>query len=166
MTTEFRFFDFQVEAREGGPSIVKGVMPYGAEARIGATFTEVVRAGAFTLGDGDGDVILNLHHDRAQPLARTNGGGLVVTDTAEALRFEAEIPAYRGDVQDMLKRRILRGVSVEMVVDEESWTGDRREIIKARLPGLALVDRPAYSGASAELAARARHRTPWPHLVL
>ena len=166
MSTEFRFFDFEaVEPRDGGASIVRGVMPYGAEARIGATFSEVIRAGAFTLGDGDGDVILNLHHDRAQPLART-GGGLTVTDGPAALRIEAEIPAYRGDVVDMLKRRIIRGLSVEMIVDEESWTGDRREVIKARLPGLALVDRPAYTGASAELAARAKHPTPWPSLVL
>ena len=167
MSTEYRFFTFEaLEARDGGPSILKGVMPYGAEARIGKTFTEVIRVGAFTLGDGDGDVILNLHHDRAAPLARTNGGGLVLTDSPEALRIEAEIPVYRADVADMLKRRILRGISVEMLVDEEAWTGDRREIIKARLPGLALVDRPAYSGASAELAARARYGiTTWP-LVL
>ena len=97
MSTEYRFFTFEaLEARDGGPSIVRGVIPYGAEARIAKTFTEVVRPGAFILGDGDGDVILNLHHDRAMPIARTNGGGLVLTDTPEALRIEAEIPAYRG----------------------------------------------------------------------
>ena len=167
MTTEYRFFTFEaLEARDGGPSILKGVMPYGAEARIAQDVHRSVRGGRSPWGTATAMSSSTSTMIGRQPLARTNGGGLVLTDTPEALRIEAEIPAYRGDVADMLKRRILRGISVEMLVDEEAWTGDRREIIKARLPGLALVDRPAYSGASAELAARARYGiTTWP-LVL
>ena len=48
-------------------------MPYGREADIAGVFRESVDAGAFgTIGD----VILNRMHDRNEPLARTEGGGL------------------------------------------------------------------------------------------
>ena len=162
MSTEYRFLDVAaVEVRGDGSAVLTGVaMPYGEEARIGPSFTETVAAGAF----GDlGDVILNLHHDRAQPMARTGGGGLELEDSATALRIKAEIPAYRGDVVDMVKRRILRGLSVEMNVTEDHWKGNHREVRKAKLMGVGLVDRAAYTGASAELAARARYRWTGAH---
>ena len=163
MSTEFRFLDVgAVEIRDDGSAVLTGVaMPYGTEARIGPTFTETVAAGAF--GGDLGDVILNLHHDRAQPMARTGGGGLELEDSATALRIKAEIPAYRGDVVDMVKRRILRGLSVEMAVSEDRWTGNHREVRRAKLMGIGLVDRAAYTGASAELAARARYRPTGAH---
>ena len=167
MSAEFRYAEAAAEFREDGSAVLRGVaMPYGTEARIGPHFTETVRAGAFgTLGD----VILNAHHDRAQPIARTGGGGLTLRDGATALELEAEIPAYRADLIDMLRRKILRGLSVEMHVREDSWTaaGTKREVRKATLVNIGLVDRPAYSGASAELAARAQHRfkDPWPLLL-
>ena len=51
-------------------------------------------------------------HDRGEPLARTAGGGLELEDSAEHLWLRADIPEYRADVRDMVKRRILRGFSV------------------------------------------------------
>ena len=119
---EYRFSSLEVRAADGG--VVEGAaMPYGTEASIaGGLFRESVDAGAFgTIGD----VILNRMHDRNEPLARTEGGGLTLEDGAERLWLRADIPAYRADVRDMVKRRILRGLSVEMEVTAEDWPAAR-----------------------------------------
>ena len=70
-------------------------------------------------------------HDRRDPLARTGGGGLDLMDGAEELRLKADIPEYRADVRDMVKRSILRGFSVEMEVKAEDWPAPDRRIIRA-----------------------------------
>ena len=151
---EYRFASLEVRAADGG--VVEGAaMPYGTEASIaGGLFRESVDAGAFgTIGD----VILNRMHDRNEPLARTEGGGLTLEDGAERLWLRADIPEYRADVRDMVKRRILRGLSVEMEVTAEDWPApDRRIIRAATLWNIGLVDRPAYDKATAEIAKRAK----------
>ena len=151
---EYRFASLEVRAADGG--VVEGAaMPYGTEASIaGGLFRESVDAGAFgTIGD----VILNRMHDRNEPLARTEGGGLTLEDGAERLWLRADIPEYRADVRDMVKRRILRGLSVEMEVTAEDWPApDRRIIRAATLWNIGLVDRPAYGKATAEIAKRAK----------
>ena len=152
MALEFRFSLLEVRAADGG--LIEGVvMPYGREADIAGVFRESVDAGAFgTIGD----VILNRMHDRNEPLARTEGGGLTMEDGAERLFLRADIPAYRADVRDQVKRRILRGFSVEMEVKAEDWPSpDRRIIRAATLWNIGLVDRPAYSEATAAIAKRA-----------
>ena len=109
MTIEYRYALLEVRAADGGR--VEGTaMPYGTEADICGVFRESVTAGAF----GDiGDVILNRMHDRNEPLARTEGGGLTLEDGAERLWLRADIPEYRdGRCGTKVKRRILRGFSV------------------------------------------------------
>ena len=72
MALEFRFAALEVRAADGGQ--IEGIaMPYGREANIAGVFHESVDAGAFGQIN---DVILNLMHDRREPLARTEGGGL------------------------------------------------------------------------------------------
>ena len=153
MAIEYRFAPLEVRAADGG-KIEGTAMPYGREADIAGVFRESVDAGAFgTISD----VILNLMHRRAEPLARTEGGGLELEDGAERLWLRADIPAYREDIRDMVKRKILRGYSVEMEVRAEDWpTPDRRIIRAATLWGVALVDRGAYGDATAKIAERAK----------
>ena len=150
---EFRFALLEVRAADGG--LIEGtVMPYGREADIAGVFRESVDAGAFGQIN---DVILNLMHDRREPLARTEGGGLDLEDGAEALRLRADIPEYRADVRDQVKRRILRGFSVEMEVKAEDWPDPSKRIIRAAtLWNIGLVDRPAYDEATAAIAKRAK----------
>ena len=153
MALEYRFAPLEVRAADGGR--IEGVaMPYGREADIAGVFRESVTAGAFgTIGD----VILNRMHDRGEPLARTAGGGLDLEDSGEHLWLRADIPDYRADVRDQVKRRILRGFSVEMEVKAEDWpTPDHRVIRAATLWGVGLVDRPAYGEATAAIAKRAK----------
>ena len=146
---EYRFA--ALEVRESG-AVVEGVaMPYGTEANIMGAFRESVLPGAFTFDD----VILNRMHDRGDPIARTGGGGLTLTDSATMLSLRADIPSYREDVRDMVARRILRGFSVEMRIEAEDWPAPNRRVIRAAtLRGIGLVDRPAYGEATAAIAKR------------
>ena len=155
MTIEYRFAAIEVRADDGGK--IEGVaMRYGDEADIAGLFRESVQPSAFgTIGD----VILNRMHNRADMLARTDGGGLDLSDNAERLFLRADIAEYRADVRDMVKRRILRGFSVEMEVKAEDWPApDRRIIRAAKLWAVGLVDRPAYGDATANVAARAKQQ--------
>ena len=147
---EYRFAD--VEVRDAG-AVVEGVaMPYGTVARIMGAFDESVQAGAFRFAD----VVLNRMHVREDLIARTDGGGLTLTDTAERMSLRADIPSYRADIRDQVNRRILRGFSVEMRITAEDWPNPTRRIIRAaELLGIGLVDRPAYGDATAALAKRA-----------
>ena len=167
MPIEYRFALVEVRAADGGR--IEGVaMPYGREADICGVFRESVTAGAF---GNIQDVILNVQHRRDDPLARTDGGGLTLEDGAEVLRLRADIPDYRADVRDMVKRRILRGFSVEMEVTAEDWPRpDKRVIRAATLWAIGLVDRPAYDEATAAIAKRAKeacrtHPQRWPLAV-
>ena len=147
---EFRFANMEV--RDAG-AVVEGVaMPYGTVARIMGSFDESVDAGAFKFGD----VVLNRMHVREDLIARTDGGGLTLTDSASTLTLRADIPKYREDIRDQVNRRILRGFSVEMRVTAEDWPSpDRRIVRAAELLGIGLVDRAAYGEATAQLAKRA-----------
>ncbi len=162
---EYRFAP--LEFRDDG-AVIEGVaMPYETTARIAGAFDESVDPGAF----GDiraADVVLNKMHLRHDPIARTGAGGLVLTDSATALRLKAEIPTYRADIRDQVSRGILAGFSVEMLVKAEDWpAADRRIIRAAKLTGIGLVDRAAYGSATAAIAKRLQDscRTPtapWP----
>ena len=152
MDVEYRFAE--VEVRDAGAVVAGCAMPYGSVARIMGAFDESVEAGAFRFDD----VMLNRMHVREDLIARTDGGGLSLTDTAERLSLRADIPAYREDIRDQVNRRILRGFSVEMRITAEDWPNPDRRIIRAAdLLGIGLVDRPAYGDATAALAKRAAH---------
>ena len=132
-------------------------MPYRSKANIAGAFTETVEPGAFA--GRMNDVVVNYMHKREAPIARTDGGGLTLTDSAERLIARVEIPSYRADIIDQVKRKILRGFSVEMLVKEEAWPqADQRVIKQAQLSGLALVDSPAYSEATMSIAQRMKQR--------
>lgn len=140
-----------------GISVDAGVLSgvairYGETATIGGNMRERFERGAF--GESAGaraDVILNLHHDRRRPIARTgDGGNLTLEDSSDALRVTAT-DLTMGDgaaAVAMIKRGILRGLSVEFVTERERRAADGERVIeRARLMGVAVVDRPAYEGA-------------------
>lgn len=140
--TERRAFEFR--ASDDGSTITGIAIPYGEPARIG-DFTEIFVPGSVTFAD----VIANRQHDRQKPLART-GAGLVLTDATDALRARIELPDTTDgrDVRELVRTGVLRGLSAEFRAIEETWEGDTRTIRAATLTGLAVVDRPAYGGAS------------------
>ena len=142
-----------LELRADGRGLSGVVMPYAAVAAL-PWGCERFEAGAF--GDVSAiDCVLNVQHDRARPIARSQGGGLILDDSTTALTMRAELLDTRDGADAMLnvKGKILRGLSVEFMATRERMVGDLRIVEGAELRGIGLVDRPTYDMAT--VAARA-----------
>ncbi|MYD90075.1 MAG: hypothetical protein F4Y08_07015 [Caldilineaceae bacterium SB0662_bin_9] len=118
---------------------------YGDTAELSWGDKERFEPGAFG-NVADVDLILNVQHDRAKPLARSGGGGISLDDTSERLRMEATLPdtADARDVLSLIRHRVLRGLSVEFYPVRSRREGDVVVISEAKLKNVAVVDRPAY----------------------
>ena len=116
---------------------------------------EVFAAGALEWPE-DG-IILNLSHDRRQPVIR-----FVPELRENRVMVDVALPdTGRGrDAAEMVRNGTLRGLSVEFRSLAEGTRGRLREVRKAALRGAALVDDAAY-GNAVELRNRAGgRRTP------
>ena len=135
------------ELRVSGRTISGTVVEYGDVADMGA-FRERFEVGAF--GDvSQLDTTLNILHRQDRLVGRTGGGGVVFRDTPGALLMSATMPATRDgdDALELVRSGVLRGLSVEFRAIRDRFVGDLREIGRAVLDGLGLVDRPAYAGS-------------------
>ncbi len=135
-----------IELRSEGPDVIAGtVLRYGDVAHIGRTFHERFMPGSVQFDD----VVLNLLHDRQQPVART-GAGLELRDSQESLALRATIPdtVFGRRAKELVDAKIIRGLSAEFVANRERMDGGVRVIQKAELVGVALVDRPAYPAST------------------
>lgn len=141
-----------VEFRADGDinSVAGTVVSYADEARLGAGFYERFTPGSIR----HSDVILNIMHDPAKPVART-GHGLTIDDNANALTIRSVIPdtVYGREARELIKAGILRGFSMEFRAETETFEGNTRIIKKAELSGVGLVDRPAYKQSTFERSA-------------
>ena len=127
------------------------VMPYGALATLPDGRQERFEPHAF--GDlSRADIILNRQHTRIFPVARTGGAGLTLLDTAEALRMAADLSQTSEGraAWELVKARIVRGLSVEFDAISERQDGHVRVIERALLGGIGLVDEGAYPVATVE----------------
>ena len=149
---EFRYAEFRAD----GDAMTGVVVRYGDEANLGE-FREQFAPGSLRWDD----VIVNLMHRRDNPVART-GAGLTLTETGGALEARVEPPEseYGKLALDLVRGRLLRGFSMEFRAVKEDWRGDLRVIREARLLGIGIVDRPAYS--ESEIAVRAAVNRPQP----
>ena len=147
MTAESR----QVEIRADGNAIVGTAINYGERAEIMPGLFERFEPGSLSWTD----VMLNRQHRRDSPLART-GAGLSITADARAVTFRAELPntVEARDVRTLVASGIMRGASIEFKAVRERQEGDTRVIEAARLQGIAVVDKGAYSGSTVEARAR------------
>ena len=141
--TEFRFCELRADPDK---RMLSGTaMKYGDVANIG-TFRERFEAGAF--GDlATADVLLNAQHQRAVPLARTGGGGLVLLDTLMELRIDATLPETRAadDTLALVRSKVLRGLSIEFRAIKERMDMGVRVVTRAALKAVSVVDIAAYS---------------------
>ena len=149
MKTEFRF----CEVRREGRVLAGKAITYGDVASVGSGRERFVPGAFGSLADAD--VLLNVQHDRARPLARTGGGGLTLTDSAAALEVRAELPASASadETLALVAAGVLRGFSIEFVAQRERMESGVRVLLAARLVNIGVVDRPAYSQST--VAARA-----------
>ena len=94
-------------------------------------------------------VYLDVMHVRERLLAKTGGGGLVLTDSPEALRLTATMPNTRegDDTLELVSKGVLTGLSVAFRATKERQEGKRRIVQAAHLGRIAVVDIPAYADA-------------------
>ena len=155
MKTEFRFCEVRREGR-----VLEGTaISYSDTARVGSR-AERFLPGSLGPDVGALDVLLNVQHDRARPLARTGGGGLTLSDSAAALEIRAELPETReaADTLALVEAGVLRGFSLEFQALRERMEGPTRVIQSARLVAIGIVDKPAYPAS--KVAARAEVDPP------
>ena len=151
MQTEIRFVEIRADD-EHEKGVLSGVaVSYSDITTIPEIGLERFMPGAFGPVD-DLDVILNRQHVRNAPLARTGGGGLVLTDGPDELRFEATMPETEAarDTLLLVRSRVLRGASIEFKATRERMVSGVRTIQAARLTGIAICDRPAYPQSAVE----------------
>ncbi len=148
------------EVRYTSGRTLEGVaLHYGDIAQIGGGLRERFESGAFSPVS---DVVLNSAHDRATPLARTDGGGLTISDDREALRIRAVLPetSAANDTIALVKANVMRGLSIEFRAIKERLEDGVRVIERAHLSAIAIVDTPAYSASTVE-ARRRKNRRTW-----
>ena len=149
---EYRFLGMRQAGR-----VLSGVaLRYGDVARIGGQ-REKFLPGSFP-GVERADILLNRQHLRERPLARSNGGGLTISDTAQALSIRAELPqtADSSETLELVKRGVLRGLSIEFEALRASQENGTRVVSLAKLFAVAVVDSGAYSESTVEARQRRR----------
>lgn len=138
-----------VEFRQESQGIIRGtVMRYGDVAHVGRTYHERFLPGSIEYDD----VVVNLLHDRRQPVART-GAGLELQESEKSLEARISIPdtEFGRRAQELIAANILRGLSAEFIPKVESFDGGMRVIKRAELHGIGLVDRPAYPASTLDM---------------
>ena len=102
---------------------------------------EIFAAGALSW-PADG-IVLNLSHDRKQPLTR-----FIPEVSENRVIVNVELPnTSRGrDAAVMVRNNTLRGLSIEFRSLAEGRRGELREVRRASLHGAALADDAAYGG--------------------
>ena len=147
--------EIRADDSRASPGRLSGVLiEYETRAKDRA---EVFAAGALTWPD-DG-IVLNVQHDRAQPILRFTPelrGREVVVDIA--------LPdTTRGrDAAVMVRNGTFRGLSMEFQAEDEGVKDGLREVRRARLMGAGLVDDASYGNAVEVRGASTIRRTrPW-----
>ena len=92
----------------------------------------------------DGGVILNVQHDRQQPVMR-----FTPEVRGEQVVIDAPLPdTQRGrDTATMIRDKTMTGLSIEFRATDEGMRAGVREVRAAELMGAAVVDSPSYEGA-------------------
>ena len=138
-----------VELRFDGDRTVSGTLiKYGDTATL-PWGQERFLPGAF--GDLSGkDITLNVMHDRARIVARTNPtrgqAKFELIDTEQSLEARATLTDTTDgrDALQMIKDDLLRGFSVEFIEEETRREAGLDVQVRADLRGTGIVDRPAY----------------------
>ena len=158
MNTETRFRELRAHDRR----LTGTVMRYGDEAEIPGIGRERFSVFAFDkyLRHGGG-TRLNVMHEPDLIVASTRRGDLTFTDSPEALDMVATLPSGSAydSVLELVGDGLTTGLSVEFVALEERTTNGTRVVTQAALPGLGIVDEPAYA------ASRRRGPRAWPGAV-
>ena len=142
----------QDDSRQSPGRLVGELMRYETRAR---SRREIFSAGSLSWPD-DG-IVLNLSHDRKQPLMR------IIPEVREnAVIVDQNLPdTQRGrDAALMVKAGTLRGLSVEFQSQSEGLRDGLRDVKRARLTAAALVDDGDYGSVEVRHG-QAKRRARW-----
>ncbi len=152
-----------LELRAEGRRLEGTILKYG---EISPSHRERFLPGAFSLDPGT-TRWLDYRHDSTRVLAHTEGGGLTLRDSPEALLLEAELPALPLSERalDEIASGTLQGLSIEFRAESESREGNIRVVEKADLAGIGLVPSPSFPASRVETRAAGTLSTsiPWNH---
>ena len=132
---------------------------FNVEAEL-AGFTERIAPGAFRdVLAGGADVLALVDHNPEKLLGRTASRTLRLSEDAQGLAFELELPdtSLAADVLALARRGDLGGMSFGFIVPRggDAWTGSVRELRRVELREISVVSAwPAYS--QTEVAVRSR----------
>ena len=145
--TEFRYAALQTPPPGANSRRLMGVvMRYDVPGIGPGGMPEIFTPGAF--GDVSNlDLSLNYMHKRERMLARTGGSGLELVDSASMLSMTAMLPKTReaDDTLELVRTKVMRGLSVEFFPRQERVEAGTRIIAKAQLVGIGVVDTGAAS---------------------
>ena len=137
------------EVRADGRRLTGTAVRYGD---VAPNHRETFRAGAF--GDvASLDIALTVQHSRSRIIARTGGGGLQLADSPLSLSVAADLPETReaDDALTLVRRSVLRGLSIEFFPEDESTGGDGIRVVeRAKLVAVSVVDSPAYPASTVQ----------------
>ena len=141
-----------LECRAEGRRLIGPAIRYG---EVSPSHRERFEPGAFTLNDGR-TRYLDLGHDPERVLAHTDGGGLQLRDTSEALEVSATLPRIPAADRALEELRAgkLRGFSIEFRAEQQRQESGLRVVSKAALAGVGLVAHPSYESNTVEVRAR------------
>ncbi|GEO18075.1 HK97 family phage prohead protease [Microvirga aerophila] len=140
----------QIEVRAKGRRLEGYAALFNTEARIGS-FSETIRAGAFSGSLKGWDCLALVDHDPSRVLGRTSSGTLRLSEDSRGLAFDLDVPAtsYGNDILALVESRNAGGMSFGFSVPDggDHWDGDRRELRNIILHEVSVVAAwPAYSG--------------------
>ena len=139
------------EIRAEGRRLIGPAIRYGDTS---PTHRERFAPGAFNLDNQTR--WLDLKHDRERVVAWTNGGGLKLSDTRDALMVSAELPEIPLADRALadIKAGRLTGLSIEFDAREEHNENGIRIVTRANLSGIGIVAAPSYEKSKIEIRAR------------
>ena len=146
--------DVDGDGQDDGPLFIVGYAArFDKESQDLGGFAEVIRAGAFARAIAEDDVRALWNHDDNFVLGRTKSGTLRLSEDAEGLRIEIELPdtTWARDLYKSIERGDVDQMSFAFRVVKDAWTqreGETpdvlRELLEVRLYDVSPVTYPAY----------------------
>lgn len=148
---------FVADLKKRGRRLEGYAAVFNTPADIGGEYTEVIIPGAFGLTlRQKTDILALVDHDPGKVLARTRSGSLRLSEDAQGLSFDLDIPdtGTGHDILALAERGDLGGMSFGFHAKEQHRTGSRRELRVVDLVEISVVQSwPAYVGTTVQARA-------------